>query len=188
MIFKEKKFSCYPSLTDQISLSDYLYFLRYWAISVLQSFVSQVLTSNILKLVSLIPPFFYITEKPRQKMNILKTKWAFKVKQKTFFINFKGLPLAKNYLRLESLLLKVLKKQGKKAGTNFFYCPRRYNKAGWTKTYLPRPIKVMQFLTRARFKFFKLTWRYFSTFNNTPPASWVEYFFALTTDFLTCLC
>ena len=31
-------------LTDQISLSDYLYFLRYWAICVLQLFVNQAVT------------------------------------------------------------------------------------------------------------------------------------------------
>ena len=37
-------------LTDLISLSDCLYFLRYWAICVLQLFVFQVVTSQILKL------------------------------------------------------------------------------------------------------------------------------------------
>ena len=36
MILKEKCFSCYIILIDQISLSDCLYFLNYWAISVLQ--------------------------------------------------------------------------------------------------------------------------------------------------------
>ena len=48
--FQEKCFSCYILLTDQISLSDCLYFLRYWAICVLQWFVNQVVTSQILKL------------------------------------------------------------------------------------------------------------------------------------------
>ena len=43
-IFQEKFFSCYIPLTDQISLSDYLYFSRYWAISVLQLFVDQAVT------------------------------------------------------------------------------------------------------------------------------------------------
>ena len=38
--FSRKSFSCYIPLTDQISLSDYLYFSRYWAISVLQLFVN----------------------------------------------------------------------------------------------------------------------------------------------------
>ena len=32
-------------LTNQISLSDYLYFSRYWAICVLQLFVNQAVTS-----------------------------------------------------------------------------------------------------------------------------------------------
>ena len=48
--FKEKCFSCYILLTDQIQLSDGLYILRYWAICVLQLFVNQVVTSQILKL------------------------------------------------------------------------------------------------------------------------------------------
>ena len=34
MIFQEKRFSCYILLTDQIPLSDCLYFLRYWSIGV----------------------------------------------------------------------------------------------------------------------------------------------------------
>ena len=38
-------FSCYILLINQISLSNCLYFLRYWAIYVLQFFVSQVVNS-----------------------------------------------------------------------------------------------------------------------------------------------
>ena len=38
------------SLTDQISVPNCLYFLRYWAICLLQFFVNQVVTSWILKL------------------------------------------------------------------------------------------------------------------------------------------
>ena len=38
-------FTCYTLLTDQISMSDSLYFLGYRAICVLQLFVSQVVTS-----------------------------------------------------------------------------------------------------------------------------------------------
>ena len=34
-IFQEKCFLCYILLTDSISLSDCLYFLRYWAICIL---------------------------------------------------------------------------------------------------------------------------------------------------------
>ena len=48
--FQEKCLSCYILLTDQMSFSDYLYFLRYWAICVLDLFRSQVVTSKILKL------------------------------------------------------------------------------------------------------------------------------------------
>ena len=49
--FSRKMFSCYILLTDQISLSDYLYFLRYWAICVLQLFDSRLLTSKNLNLI-----------------------------------------------------------------------------------------------------------------------------------------
>ena len=50
MIFQEKCFSCCVLLTDQISLSDCFYFLRYWAICVLHLFVSEIVVSKILKL------------------------------------------------------------------------------------------------------------------------------------------
>ena len=45
IIFQEKGFSCYILLTGHIFLSDCLYFLKYWAICVLQLFVSQVVPS-----------------------------------------------------------------------------------------------------------------------------------------------
>ena len=50
MIFQQKCYSCYVPLTDQISLPGCLYFLKYWGIRVLQSFVIQVVVSWILKL------------------------------------------------------------------------------------------------------------------------------------------
>ena len=43
--FQQKCFSNYILLPDQISLSECLYFLRYWEICVLQLFVNQVVTS-----------------------------------------------------------------------------------------------------------------------------------------------
>ena len=43
--FSKKCFSCYVLLTDQVSLPDCLYFLRYWSICVLQLFVKQVVMS-----------------------------------------------------------------------------------------------------------------------------------------------
>ena len=54
IIFEEKYFSCNSLLIDQISLSGCLYFLRYWAMSILQLFVNQVVTPWILKLTLLI--------------------------------------------------------------------------------------------------------------------------------------
>ena len=50
IIFEEKHFSCYVILIDQVSLSGYLHFVRYWAICVLQLFVNQVALSWILEL------------------------------------------------------------------------------------------------------------------------------------------
>ena len=44
-VYNVSKKMFYVLLTDQISLSDYLYFLRYWAVRVLQLFVSQAVTS-----------------------------------------------------------------------------------------------------------------------------------------------
>ena len=44
MIFQEKCSSHYTLSTDEISLSDCLYFLKYWTLCVLQLFVSQVVT------------------------------------------------------------------------------------------------------------------------------------------------
>ena len=43
--FSRNWFSCYILLTDQILLSDSLYFLRYWPRWVLQLFVNQVVMS-----------------------------------------------------------------------------------------------------------------------------------------------
>ena len=48
--FSQKCFSCYILLTDEISLSDCVYFSRYWEICVLQVFVNQAVTSSFLKL------------------------------------------------------------------------------------------------------------------------------------------
>ena len=49
MIFEEKCFSCYILLPGQISLTDCLYIPRYWLICVFQLFVTQIVTSSILK-------------------------------------------------------------------------------------------------------------------------------------------
>ena len=58
-------------------------------------------------LIFLIKPFFYMTKKSRQKLKYLRTKRAFYVKQKSFFIIFKGLSFAKNCLRPESAPLRI---------------------------------------------------------------------------------
>ena len=45
MISLDKCFPCYILLTNQVSFSDCVYFLRYWETCVLQLFVSQVAVS-----------------------------------------------------------------------------------------------------------------------------------------------
>ena len=42
IIFQGKCFSCYILLTDQMSLPDWFYFLKYWAIFVLQLFAFRL--------------------------------------------------------------------------------------------------------------------------------------------------
>ena len=65
MIFEQKCFSCYILLNDQISLSDYFYLQRYWAICALQFFVSQVcdVKNFEINFVFLMKPFLYMTKK-----------------------------------------------------------------------------------------------------------------------------
>ena len=82
VFFQEKCFSCYILLTDQISLSDSLYFLRYWTISVLQLFAVNLkfeIKSEI-NLIFLIKPFSYMSKKSRKNLSILRTKRAFEMK------------------------------------------------------------------------------------------------------------
>ena len=50
IMLEENYFFCYILLTDQVSLSGCLYFVRYWSVCVLQLFVNQVVTSLILQL------------------------------------------------------------------------------------------------------------------------------------------
>ena len=80
MIFREKCFSRYIILTDEISLSDCPYFLRYWAISVLQllfSFQGHDVINIEINLIFLIKPFFNMTKKSRQKFKYLENKKCF---------------------------------------------------------------------------------------------------------------
>ena len=71
--FKKKLISYYILVTDQISLLDCFYFLRYCTICVLQLFVSQVLKFEI-NLAFLIQPCSYMTKKSRQKFKYRKNE------------------------------------------------------------------------------------------------------------------
>ena len=55
-----------------------------------------------INLISLIKPLLYMTKNAKQKLKYLKNEKSFPVEKKTFFIIFKGLSVAKNYLRPES--------------------------------------------------------------------------------------
>ena len=69
MIFEEKCFACYTLLTDQMLLSDCLYFLRNQAICLLQLFVNHF--------IFLIKSFLYVSKKSRQKLKYLDNDKSF---------------------------------------------------------------------------------------------------------------
>ena len=105
MIFHEKYFSCYILITDQISLSDCLYFLRYLGICVLLLYLFVIYFVFIIYVITFLSSRFVTWPKIINKnRNISRAKRAFKVKQKAFFI-FKALSVARNCLRPESALL-----------------------------------------------------------------------------------
>ena len=91
MISQEKSFSCYILLTDPILLSDCLYFFRYWAICVLQMFVSQ---ADIIKfeinLIFILKPFRYMSKKSRQKLKHLENEKSCCGEIKSIFHLFKS--------------------------------------------------------------------------------------------------
>ena len=76
LIFKEKYFSFYILLIDQISLSSCLYFVKYLAICVLQLFANQVVTSNLWSQTYLANEVIVRTwPKSRDKnLNVLRTR------------------------------------------------------------------------------------------------------------------
>ena len=106
MIFQEKYFSCYILLSDQISLSDRLLFVEI-LINICIALVCEPscdVTNFEINLIFLIKPFFYITKKSRRKLKYLdKAKRFQKKKKKKFFIIFKGVSVAKNCFRHESV-------------------------------------------------------------------------------------
>ena len=58
-----------------------------------------------IKLSFLIKPFSYMTKMSGLNLNIFRTKRTFKIKQKAFFIVFKGVSVVRNCLRPESVSL-----------------------------------------------------------------------------------
>ena len=65
-------------LAAQISLPDFLYFLRYWSICVLQLFFNQVVMSNFeIDLTFLFKPFFDMIKNSRQRCKYFENKKNF---------------------------------------------------------------------------------------------------------------
>ena len=104
--FSKKCFSSYILLTDQISLSDCLCFLKYWLIYILQLFVTSGLSRfwrhkfvNLRYLsnqavflhdqkVKTKTKILISWERNDKNSNILRTKRAFKAKEKSIFHHF----------------------------------------------------------------------------------------------------
>ena len=105
MSFQEKCFSSYILLTDQMSLFDCLYFLRYRVICVLQLFVNQVVTSKNFNQVILIhqdfdkifliKSFWYVTKRSWQKLKYFENEKSFWGKIKHLWQFLKGFQLPK---------------------------------------------------------------------------------------------
>ena len=104
MIFEENYFSRYILLTDQMSLSGFLYFLRYQAIMciVIICFPDYDVINFKVNL-----SFLHDQKSQNKNLNISRAIRAFKMKLKIFFIVFKGLSVAINCLKLESGPLKI---------------------------------------------------------------------------------
>ena len=82
MIFEEKYLSCYILLADQISMSDWLFFVRYWSnmCTTIVCSTGRDVTNFEINLTFLIKSFFLHDQKVKTKIvNILKRKRAFKI-------------------------------------------------------------------------------------------------------------
>ena len=112
----------------------------------------------------------------------MKTKRAFKVKWKTFFIIFKGVSVARICLRPESVPLKARKRRW-----HYFIllCQSRNVVGQAQKSLFAKTNQVSTFShTHENSKIFKITSKYFTFSNNKqPPASWDLH---IARDFLAC--
>ena len=81
----------------------------------------------------------------------------------------------------EIITVKSLKSKKKKLALTFFYYVTRKIWLGNSKKLFCKDQSFS--LTRENSKIFNITSKYFSFFNNKPPASWVAH---ITSDFLTC--
>ena len=104
MISEGKNFSSYILATKKTSLTDCLYFLKYWENMYIVIIIHPVydVKNFVIKHSFLIKPFSYITKKSGQNVNVSRKKIAFNMKNKGFFIIFKGLSIVRKCLRPES--------------------------------------------------------------------------------------
>ena len=93
--FWRKYFSCYILLPEQISLSDCLYFVRYWAKCVFNCLLTRLWRKKLWSQPNLSnKSVFSMSPNSWDKnTNIWRLKSAIKMKYKAFFIIFKGLSL-----------------------------------------------------------------------------------------------
>ena len=103
MVSQEKCFSCYILFTDPISLSDCLYFLRYWAICILLlCFPGCDVVNFEINLTFLIKRLFYMTKNSRQKFEYLENKKSLGGEIRSIFHYFHRAFSGQNCLRPES--------------------------------------------------------------------------------------
>ena len=87
--FRQKYFSRYILLTDQISLSDCLYFLRCWVICVLQLIDVHSVTSKFLKLtIAFLSNHFSIQPKRQDKIVNIRSSRPYVFREKGVLRNF----------------------------------------------------------------------------------------------------
>ena len=95
MIFQKKCFSCCILLTGHISLSDCLYFLRYWEMCALQLLVNQIVCHKFWNY------HFSTWPKSLDKIEISwERKQLLRWNKQAFFIIFKGHSEVKHCLRV----------------------------------------------------------------------------------------
>ena len=88
MIFFEKCFSFYILITDQVSLPDLFYFLRYEILDNMSLLTRLWDIYSEISFIFLIKQFFYMTKKSRQILKYFENKNSFQGELKSIFQHF----------------------------------------------------------------------------------------------------